>query len=156
MTASPAMDLDTLLTSTRERRLADYLDLLRIPSISGLPEHAGDCHKAAEWLADHLRSAGLEHVEVSETGGHPIVYADWLHAEGAPTAVAYAHYDVQPVDPLDEWRRPPFEPVVDGDRVFGPRRERRQEQLRDPHPGGRGGPRGARPAADQPALRIRG
>ncbi len=118
MTATPAMDLDALLGSTRERRLAEYLELLRIPSISGLPDHAADCRRAAEWLADHMRAAGLEHVEVAETGGHPIVYADWLHAEGTPTAVAYAHYDVQPVDPLDEWRRPPFEPVVDGDKVF--------------------------------------
>ena len=119
MTASPpAMDLDAQLTSTKARRLADYLDLLRIPSISGLPEHAADCRAAAEWLAEHLRAAGLEHVEVSETGGHPIVYADWLHADGAPTAVAYAHYDVQPVDPLDEWNRPPFDPSVEGDRVY--------------------------------------
>ena len=119
MTASPpAMDLDAHLESTKARRLADYLDLLRIPSISGLPQHAADCRAAAEWLAEHLRAAGLEHVEVSETGGHPIVYADWLHADGAPTAVAYAHYDVQPVDPLDEWNRPPFDPTVEGDRVF--------------------------------------
>ncbi len=119
MTASPpAMDLDAQLESTKERRLADYLDLLRIPSISGIPEHAPDCRAAAEWLAEHLRAAGLEHVEVSETGGHPIVYADWLHAEGAPTAVAYAHYDVQPVDPLDEWNRPPFDPSVEGGRVY--------------------------------------
>ena len=55
---------------------------------------------------------------MSETGGHPIVYADWLHADGAPTAVAYAHYDVQPVDPLDEWNRPPFDPTVEGGRVY--------------------------------------
>ena len=119
MTASPpALDLDAHLDATRMRRLADYLDLLRIPSISALPEHAADCQAAAQWLAEHLRAAGLEHVEVAQTGGHPIVYADWLHADGAPTAVAYAHYDVQPVDPLDEWRRPPFDPVVDGDRVY--------------------------------------
>ena len=119
MTASPlAMDLDAQLESTKARRLADYLDLLRIPSISGIPEHAADCRAAAEWLAEHLRAAGLEHVEVSETGGHPIVYADWLHADGAPTAVAYAHYDVQPVDPLDEWNRPPFDPSVEGGRVY--------------------------------------
>jgi acetylornithine deacetylase/succinyl-diaminopimelate desuccinylase-like protein len=119
MTASPpAMDLDAQLESTKARRLAEYLDLLRIPSISGLPQHAADCRAAAEWLAEHLRAAGLEHVEVSETGGHPIVYADWLHAEGAPTAVAYAHYDVQPVDPLDEWNRPPFDPSVEGGRVY--------------------------------------
>ena len=82
--------------------------------------------RAAEWLADGLRAAGLEHVEVTETSGHPVVYADWLHAEGAPTVIVYGHYDVQPVDPLDLWHLPPFEPVVDGDRMLGPRRRRRQ------------------------------
>ena len=73
---------------------------------------------AAEWLADALRATGLEHVEVAETGGHPIVYADWLHAEGAPTVLVYGHYDVQPVDPLDLWTSPPFEPVVDDGRML--------------------------------------
>jgi acetylornithine deacetylase/succinyl-diaminopimelate desuccinylase-like protein len=110
--------LETHLEGSRERRLARYLDLLRIPSISGLPEHAADCRAAAEWLGRQLREIGMEHVEVSETGGHPIVYGDWLHATGAPTAVAYAHYDVQPVDPVEEWRSPPFEPRIEGDRVF--------------------------------------
>src|SRR5436190_15966853 len=113
-----AATLDAHLATTRDKRLARYLDLLRFPSISALPEHADDCRAAAEWIAAQMREIGLEHVEVSDTGGPPIVYADWLHAEGAPTAVAYAHYDVQPVDPLDEWRHPPFEPVVEGDRVF--------------------------------------
>jgi acetylornithine deacetylase/succinyl-diaminopimelate desuccinylase-like protein len=118
---SPALSdaaLEEHLASTRASRLARYLDFLRIPSISTLPENAADCRAAAEWLAGDLRAAGLEHVEVSETGGHPIVYADWLHAEGAPTVVAYGHYDVQPVDPLDEWTSPPFEPAVVGGRVL--------------------------------------
>jgi acetylornithine deacetylase/succinyl-diaminopimelate desuccinylase-like protein len=61
---------------------------------------------------------GIEHVEVAETGGHPVVYGDWLHADGAPTVVVYCHYDVQPVDPLDLWDSPPFEPVVVGDRIL--------------------------------------
>jgi acetylornithine deacetylase/succinyl-diaminopimelate desuccinylase-like protein len=61
---------------------------------------------------------GFEHVEVSPTNGHPIVYADWLHAEGAPTVIVYAHYDVQPVDPLDLWLRPPFDPVIEDGRVY--------------------------------------
>ena len=61
---------------------------------------------------------GFEHVEVAPTGGHPIVYADWLHAQGAPTVIVYAHYDVQPVDPLDLWLRPPFDPVVESGRVY--------------------------------------
>jgi acetylornithine deacetylase/succinyl-diaminopimelate desuccinylase-like protein len=113
-----AATLDAHLAATRERRLARYLDLLRFPSISALPEHAADCTATAEWIAERMREIGLEHVEVSKTGGPPIVYADWLHAKGAPTAVLYAHYDVQPVDPLDEWRHPPFEPVVEGNRVL--------------------------------------
>jgi acetylornithine deacetylase/succinyl-diaminopimelate desuccinylase-like protein len=95
------------------------MDLIRIPSISTLPEHAPDCRRAAEWIAADLERIGLEHVEVAETGGHPVVYADWLHADGAPTVLVYCHYDVQPVDPLDLWTSPPFEPVVVGNRILG-------------------------------------
>ena len=69
-------------------------------------------------MADRLARWGLEHVEVSPTGGHPVVYADWLHAEGAPTVLVYGHYDVQPVDPLDLWVRPPFEPRVEDGRIY--------------------------------------
>lgn len=111
-------DLDAHLESTAERRLDAYVELLRIPSISALSEHADDCRRAAEWIADALRRAGLEHVEVSPTEGRPVVYADWLHADGAPTVIVYAHYDVQPVDPLELWHTPPFEPVIDGQRLF--------------------------------------
>ena len=73
---------------------------------------------AATFVADRLARWGLEHVEVSATDGHPVVYADWLHAEGAPTVLVYGHYDVQPVDPLDLWVRPPFEPRIEDGRVF--------------------------------------
>ena len=104
--------LEAHLDATHEARVASYKDFLRIPSISGIPAHADDCRRAATWLADALRTAGIEHVEVAETGGHPVVYGDWLHAEGAPTVLVYGHYDVQPVDPLDLWTSPPFEPVV--------------------------------------------
>jgi acetylornithine deacetylase/succinyl-diaminopimelate desuccinylase-like protein len=110
--------LEAHLEATREARYASYVDFLRIPSISALPQHAGDCRTAARWLADRLGEAGLEHVELAETGGHPVVYADWLHAPDAPTALVYGHYDVQPVDPLDLWTSPPFEPVIDGDRLL--------------------------------------
>jgi len=116
--ASPDAALEHHLVATREARLAEYLDLLRIASISAIPAHAADVRAAAERLATMLRDAGLENVEVCPTGRHPIVYADWLHAEGGPTVVAYGHYDVQPVDPLDEWTSPPFEPLVVGDRVL--------------------------------------
>ena len=92
------------------RYLEELKDLLRIPSVSTLPEHEGDCRKAAEWLVARLQRIGLEHVRLIETEGHPLVYADWLHAAGKPTALIYGHYDVQPPDPLDEWVSPPFQP----------------------------------------------
>jgi len=104
--------LEQYLDASADRRLASFKELLRIPSISGLPAHAADCRAAAEFVAADLRGAGMEHVEVSETGGHPVVYADWLHAAGRPTVLVYCHYDVQPVDPLDLWESPPFVPVV--------------------------------------------
>ena len=111
-------DLERFLDERRESRLESYKALLRIPSISALPEHARDCRATAEWIAADLRASGVEHVELAETGGHPVVYGDWLHADGAPTVIVYCHYDVQPVDPLDLWKSPPFEPVVEGNRML--------------------------------------
>ncbi|MFZ0395332.1 MAG: dipeptidase [Terracidiphilus sp.] len=93
------------------RFLNELKDLLRIPSISTLPEHAGDCRKAAEKLAAELRRIGFDNVHLKETKGHPLVYGEWLKAAGKPTALVYGHYDVQPVDPVDEWNSPPFEPT---------------------------------------------
>ncbi len=110
--------LERHLAETRGARYESYLSFLRIPSISALPDHATDCRDAARWLADALTAAGLEHAELFETGGHPVVYADWLHAPDAPTVLVYGHYDVQPVDPLDLWTSPPFEPVIDGERLL--------------------------------------
>jgi acetylornithine deacetylase/succinyl-diaminopimelate desuccinylase-like protein len=121
MTESTAAQsaLDQHLDATHEARMESYQAFLRIPSISTLPAHADDCRRAAEWLAAALDAAGIEHVEVAETGGHPVVYGDWLHAPGAPTVLVYGHYDVQPVDPLDLWTAPPFEPVVEDGRIRG-------------------------------------
>jgi acetylornithine deacetylase/succinyl-diaminopimelate desuccinylase-like protein len=110
--------LQAHLDATRDARLASYMSFLRFPSISALPEHAEDCRRAAGWLAEALTTAGLEHAEILETGGHPVVYADWLHAPDAPTVLVYGHYDVQPVDPVELWTSPPFDPVVDGDRLL--------------------------------------
>ena len=93
------------------RFLDELKAILRIPSVSTLPEHAGDCHFAAEVLAADLSKIGMENVRLMETSGHPLVYADWLHAAGKPTVLMYGHYDVQPPDPLDEWISPPFEPT---------------------------------------------
>ena len=93
------------------RFLNELKDLLRIPSISTLPEHAGDCRKAAEMLAAELRRIGFDNVHLKEGEGHPLVYGEWLKAAGKPTVLVYGHYDVQPVDPIDEWHTPPFEPT---------------------------------------------
>lgn len=119
MTTATDPLLEQFLADHAAERLESYKELVRIPSISALPEHAADCRRAAEWIAADLERSGMEHVEVSETGGHPVVYADWLHATGAPTVIVYCHYDVQPVDPLELWTSPPFEPVVEGDRILG-------------------------------------
>ncbi|MBA3875759.1 MAG: dipeptidase [Anaerolinea sp.] len=118
MTAlDPAVEAN--LQATREQRRASYLDFLRIPSISALPEHAGDIRRAADWIVAELSRIGVEHAEVSETGGHPVVYGDWLHAKGAPTVLVYCHYDVQPVDPIELWETAPFEPFIRDGRVVG-------------------------------------
>jgi acetylornithine deacetylase/succinyl-diaminopimelate desuccinylase-like protein len=111
--------VEAFLESTKDARLESYFELLRIPSISTLSEHAPDIRRAAEWIAAELERIGFEHVDISPTRGHPIVYADWLHAEGAPTILVYCHYDVQPVDPIDLWETAPFEPFVRDGRVVG-------------------------------------
>jgi len=110
--------LETYLDANHDRRLASYEEFLRIPSVSALPEHADDCRRAAEFLAGELRTIGVEHVDVAETRGHPLVYGDWLKAEGAPTVLVYGHYDVQPPDPIDEWVKAPFEPLIRDGRML--------------------------------------
>jgi acetylornithine deacetylase/succinyl-diaminopimelate desuccinylase-like protein len=111
--------LDKFLEETKDARLESFKDLLRIASISALPAHAPDCRVAAEFIATDMRVIGMEHVDVSETGGNPVVYADWLHAVGKPTVLVYCHYDVQPVDPLELWESPPFVPVVKDGQMLG-------------------------------------
>ena len=114
-------DALTYAKNHRAEALAELQALLRIPSISTLPEHGPDMQRAAEWLAAKLSAIGLENVSLLPiTGGPPIVYADWLQAgPAAPTVLVYGHYDVQPVDPVEEWLTPPFEPTVKGDHLFG-------------------------------------
>jgi acetylornithine deacetylase/succinyl-diaminopimelate desuccinylase-like protein len=102
----------------RARFESELSDLLRIPSVSTLPEHRDDTRRAAHWLAEYLRSMDLP-VELIETAGYPLVYAEWLGAPGRPTLLGYGHYDVQPVDPVDLWTSPPFQPAVRGGRLFG-------------------------------------
>ena len=102
---------EEILDRTREEGLAELTGFLRIPSISSQPEHDGDVRTAADHLADLYTHIGLENAQVLDTAGHPVVYAEWLHALNKPTVLVYGHYDVQPVDPLDLWTSPPFDPV---------------------------------------------
>lgn len=91
---------------------------LRIPSISTLSEHKPDIRRAAQFAVDELHAAGMSVAELIEGEGNPLVYAEWLGAPGKPTILFYGHYDVQPPDPLDEWKSPPFEPEVRGDNIY--------------------------------------
>jgi acetylornithine deacetylase/succinyl-diaminopimelate desuccinylase-like protein len=109
---------DDFVRSNQERFLEELNQFLRIPSISTLPEHKDDVARAAQFTADSLKQAGLENVEIIPTGGHPLVYADWLHAPGAPTVLCYGHYDVQPPDPLELWKTPPFEPTLRDGNIY--------------------------------------
>src|ERR1700735_5308081 len=95
----------------RARFVEDLKQFVRFPTVSNQPEHARDLRRCASWLAAHLRRVGLEDVRVVPTRRHPIVYATWKHALHRPTLVIYGHYDVQPPEPLSEWRTPPFPPV---------------------------------------------
>ena len=106
------------INTNRDRYLGELKTYLAIPSISALPQHKDDVRKAAQWTADELTRVGLENVRLEETPGHPIVYGEWLHAEGAPTILFYGHYDVQPVDPLDLWESPPFEATVRDGEIY--------------------------------------
>lgn len=103
--------IDRYVRENEPRFLEELKDLLRIPSISTSPEHNEATHRAADFVVDHLWTAGLENVELIETDRHPLVYADWMHAPGKPTVLCYGHYDVQPPDPLELWVTPPFEPT---------------------------------------------
>ncbi len=108
--------LERVLERARRGRAeaeAELFELVSIPSVSAAPEHQADCRRAAGWLAGRLRGVGMD-VEVAQVrqDGQPVVEAEWLGRPGAPTLTVYGHYDVQPPDPLEEWRTPPFEPTV--------------------------------------------
>jgi acetylornithine deacetylase/succinyl-diaminopimelate desuccinylase-like protein len=104
--------------SHRDQFLEQLKTFVAIPSISTLPQHREDIQRAATWLLGQLQELGLSAEVVPIEGGHPLVYGEWLKAPGKPTVLFYGHYDVQPVDPLDEWRHPPFEPTMVGDDLF--------------------------------------
>jgi acetylornithine deacetylase/succinyl-diaminopimelate desuccinylase-like protein len=105
--------------ANRARFVAELKEFVSFPSVSGRPENAGDVIKCAEWLANHLLRIGMQRVRITPTRGHPLVYAEWLHAPGRPTVIIYGHYDVQPADPLDQWHSPPFAPAVRENNLYG-------------------------------------
>ncbi|MBI2757067.1 MAG: dipeptidase [Chloroflexi bacterium] len=106
-------------SQNNERFLAELKEVLAIPSISTDPEHKADMQKAAEWMAAQLRTIGMNNVQIMPTGGHPVVYGDWMGAgKSAPIVMIYGHYDVQPADPLELWQTPPFEATVRGENLF--------------------------------------
>ena len=112
------MAVSDYLKRNREQSLEELNEWLRIPSISAKSEHREDTARAAEWLATRMRDAGMTTVDVVPTAGNPVVVGEWRGAEGAPTLLVYGHYDVQPPEPLDEWKSAPFEPEVRDGRIY--------------------------------------
>ena len=104
--------------ANRSRYLAELKEFIAIPSVSTSPDHRKDIKRCAEWIAGHLKNIGMKGIRIFPTKGHPIVYAEWLGAPGAPTILLYGHYDVQPVDPLNLWTSPPFEATIRGENIY--------------------------------------
>ena len=115
MTANVYEYLDANLS----RYLAELIEFASIPSVSTDAAYATGMTEAARWMASQLANAGIHEVQILSTDGHPVVYGEWLGADGAPTILVYGHYDVQPPDPLDKWTTPPFEPQVREGRLYG-------------------------------------
>src|SRR5271155_2199757 len=113
------MKLIEYIESKRDEHLNELKEFLRIPSVSTKSENKPDVERAAHWVAEKLRAAGLEQVEIAPTKMHPLVYGESLHAPGKPTVLFYGHYDVQPAEPLDLWTSPAFEPTVRDGKLFG-------------------------------------
>lgn len=107
------------LSRYQDRLIEDVIDLIRIPSVSALPEHAPDVQRAATFVARRLAAAGIANVSVLPTGRHPLVVGEWNGAPGKPTVMLYGHFDVQPADPLGLWTSPPFDPALRDGRIFG-------------------------------------
>lgn len=106
------------LNKNHDKYLKELTDYIAIPSVSANPERKGETRKCAEFLVKNLTSIGMENVKLFDTPGNPLVYADWLHAKGAPTVLIYGHYDVQPEDPVELWKSPPFKATIVGDELF--------------------------------------
>jgi acetylornithine deacetylase/succinyl-diaminopimelate desuccinylase-like protein len=113
------MELIEYIDSKREGHLNELKEFLRIPSVSTKSEHKSDIERAAHWVAEKLRAAGMQKVEIVPTKMHPLVYGESLDAPGKPTILFYGHYDVQPAEPLDLWTSPAFEPTVRDGNLYG-------------------------------------
>src|SRR5580700_11412334 len=113
------MELIGYIESKREDHLTELKEFLRIPSVSTKSEHKPDIQRAAHWVAEKLRAAGLQKVEIVPTKMHPLVYGESLDAPGKPTILFYGHYDVQPAEPLDLWTSAAFDPTVRDGNLFG-------------------------------------
>ncbi len=109
---------ESYLEEHANRFVEELTEFLRIPSVSSLSEHVADVERAAQWVAERLRAAGMEAAEVLPTGGHPVVYGKGPSIPSRPTVLIYGHFDVQPPDPLDLWTHPPFSPHVDDSRIW--------------------------------------
>ena len=117
--ASRMSDVIDFIDANRDRFVRELIEWVKIPAISDIPEHAADVVRNAEHLVAELARWKPDQVRVLPTAGHPAVYAEWLHAPGKPTLLVYGHHDVQPVDPLDAWVSPPFDPQIREGRLYG-------------------------------------
>jgi len=112
-------DILDYINKNNDRYLKELKEFLRFPSISTNPENKKDVEDCAEYVKAHFESIGMENVKIMPTAGHPVVYADWLHAGNSkPTILIYGHYDVQPVDPVELWTSPPFEADIRGENLY--------------------------------------
>jgi len=118
MAEDNAMEPLDYVRTNRQAILDDLIAFASIPSVSTDPDYAPHIAEAAEWVASRMRQAGLENVCINPTEGHPVVTSEWLHAAGAPTILVYGHYDVQPPDPLEKWKSPPFKPQIRDNRLY--------------------------------------
>ncbi|MCI0409563.1 MAG: M20/M25/M40 family metallo-hydrolase, partial [Acidobacteria bacterium] len=108
----------SFIKQNKDRYVADLVEFLKIPSVSSNSAHNADTGRCAQFVADLMSKAGLEKVEVFKTPGHPIVYGEWCKAPDRPIVLVYGHYDVQPVDPLNLWDTPPFEPAIRNGEIY--------------------------------------
>jgi len=111
-------EITSFVDANKDRYLSELKDFIAIPSVSSQKNHEPDMRRCAQWVADHMRTVGMQNVQIFETKGHPVVFSEWMGAPGKPTVLFYGHYDVQPVDPLNLWTSPPFEATIRGDNLY--------------------------------------